>query len=84
MSKIKFPSKEHKTPTAQNFWNHIMQEKYNATINWTQQYQLIKASTNDTTLRMLQYKLLNNLITTKSKLKIMKIQDDDICNFCKA
>ena len=32
---------------------------------------------------MLQYNILNNLIITKSKLKIMKIQNDDICNFCK-
>ena len=69
-------------PTSQKFWNNYMLQ-YSVTINWKEQYELIRVSTQDSSLRMLQYKILHNIINTRAKLKLQKIQDNDICNLCK-
>jgi hypothetical protein len=65
------------TPCSVNFWLH----KYNYTIN-KKHWLLARSVTKEERLRLLQWKILNNIYPTMILLHKMKIYDSNRCRSC--
>ena len=75
-----FCSHKATTPTAQARLNT---EYPNLSVEWNKIYSLSFNATLDTKLRVFQYKILNRILYTNSKLFAFKIVDSPLCTFCK-
>ena len=64
-------------PTAVKKWNTSYQN-----INWKLVFNMCFYTTKDTTLQWFQARLLHRILPTAKYLKIIKINDSDLCNFC--
>ena len=75
-----FCSHKATTPTAQARLNT---EYPNLSVEWKKIYSLSFNATLDMKLRIFQYKILNHILYTNSKLFAFKIVDSPLCTFCK-
>ena len=75
-----FCSHKATTPTAQARLNT---EYPNLSVEWKKIYSLSFNATLDTKLRVFQYKILNRILYTNSKLFAFSIVDSPLCTFCK-
>jgi hypothetical protein len=59
-------------------WNQVFETQ----INHRRLFISLKQTTNDSSLRWLQYKIMYRIIPTNRLLSIMKIVDSSLCSFC--
>ena len=67
-------------PTAQENFNKQFDQ---SNLHWKQIYLLGRKTTINTSLRMFQYKMLNNILFLNKKLFIFGLVDNSKCSFCK-
>ena len=65
---------------ANSFWTEKLQMETDAKI-WQKIYNVCFKTTQDNSLRWLQYKILNNILGTKAYRFKMKLSDDPFCSF---
>ena len=68
------------TPIAQEYFNKQFDQ---SNLDWKQIYLLGRKTTINTSLRMFQYKMLNNILFLNKKLFIFGLVDNSKCSFCK-
>ena len=67
-------------PTAQRYFSNLLTLPDN--FDWTKIYDLPRKTTVDTRLRVLQYKILNNVLYLNEKLFHFGLVDSEKCRFC--
>ena len=67
-------------PTAQEYFEKLFNQ---INLDWKQIYLLCRKTTVDTSLRVFQYKILNNILFLNKKLFMFGIVTDSKCSFCK-
>ena len=68
-----------KKPTSQSYFQKIFK---NSNLDWKTIYLLPRITTVDTTIRVFQYKLLNNVLFLNKMLYRFGISQDSLCSFC--
>ena len=67
-------------PTSQKYFCNIFP---NLQVEWKKIYLLQRKVSNDTNLRMFQYKILNNILYLNKQLFIFNKKDTKLCSYCK-
>ena len=67
-------------PTSQEYFNKQFDQ---SNLEWKQIYLLGRKTNINTSLRMFQYKILNNILFLNKKLFTFGLVDDSKCSFCK-
>ena len=67
---------KYKKPTSQSYFQKIFE---NSSLHWKTIYLLPRIATVDTTIRVFQYKLLNNVLLMLYRFGISR---DSLCSFC--
>ena len=67
-------------PTSQKYFCNIFP---NLQVEWKKIYLLPRKVSNDTNLRMFQYKILNNILYLNKQLFIFNKKDTKLCPYCK-
>ena len=67
-------------PTSQKYFCNIFP---NLQVEWKKIYLLPRKVSNDTNLRMFQYKILNNVLYLNKQLFIFSKKDTKLCSYCK-
>ena len=67
-------------PTSQKYFCNIFP---NLQVEWKKIYLLPRKVSNDTNLRMFQYKILNNILYLNKQLFIFNKKDTKLCSYCK-
>jgi len=62
-------------------WENIFQD-YNLSSEWQSLYRNIYTTTNDTVLRIFQYKLIMRILPTNTLLFKYKYVNSNVCDFC--
>ena len=70
---------KYKKPTSQSYFEKIFK---NSSLDWKTIYLLSLIATVDTTIRVFQYKLLNNVLFLNEMLYRFGISQDPLCSFC--
>ena len=68
----------YKKPTSQSYFEKIFK---NSNLDWKTIYLLPRIATVDTTIRVFQYKLLNNVLFLNKMLYRFRISQDSLCSF---
>ena len=67
-------------PMSQKYFCNIFP---NLQVEWKKIYLLPRKVSNDTNLRMFQYKILNNILYLNKQLFIFNKKDTKLCSYCK-
>ena len=67
-------------PASQKYFCNIFP---NLQVEWKKIYLLPRKVSNDTNLRMFQYKILNNILYLNKQLFIFNKKDTKLCFYCK-
>jgi hypothetical protein len=67
---------------SQEKWLHDLNIDFESS-TWNHAYTISYTSTLDTDLRYFQFRILHRVLTTNRYLKIIGVNEDDLCNFCK-
>ena len=67
-------------PTSQKYFCNIVP---NLQFEWKKIYLLLCKVSNDTNLRMFQYKILNNILYLNKQLFIFNKKDTKLCSYCR-
>ena len=67
-------------PTAQRYFSNLLMLPDD--FDWTKIYDLPRKTTVDTSLRVFQYKILNNVLYLNEKLFHFRLVDSGKCSFC--
>ena len=78
LNKIQITIK-YKKPTSQLYFEKILK---NFNLDWKTIYLLLRIATVDTTIRIFQYKLLNNVLLLNEMLYRLEISQDSLCSIC--
>ena len=70
---------KYKKPTSQSYFEKIFK---NSNLDWKAIYLLPRIAKVDTTFRVFQYKLLNNVLFLNKMLYRFGISQDSLCSFC--
>ena len=66
-------------PTSQKYFCHIFP---NLQVEWKEIYLLPRKVSIDTNLRMLQYKILNNILYLNKQLFVFNKKETKLCSYC--
>ncbi len=67
-------------PTSQKKWLETLDIRNQ---DWRKYYLLPYRTTNDSKLRILQFKIIHRILATNKRLKLFGYKDSDLCDFCK-
>ena len=70
---------KYKKPTSQLYFEEIFK---NSNLDWKAIYLLPRTATVDTTIRVFQYNLLNNVLFLNKILYRFRISQESLCSFC--
>ena len=73
-------SKIFNKPTSNIYFKKLFE---NTTLDWSKTYLLPRLATINTTLRVFQYKILNNILFLNKKIYNLGITNTALCSFCK-